>query len=204
MSESSNFNRLIQLLAKGGTMVLRQVLEKCTAPLTASDYIYQNQGNVLKLKFTEKQRQRVVGLEMDKMDITLLCRLIFDLFNNSLTEKERKYIKNIKMERDSMMHSEFLESAKVNTQLFERRWQDISAALRNIAEELLPPFKRELEDFIENTKKSDPELNEIIKTLKEWCQSNTDLQEKVDALADSVNDLKGILFVMEAQIIKIS
>ena len=204
MSESSNFNRLIQLLTKGGTMVLRQVLEKCTAPLTASDFIYQNQGTVLKLKFTEKQRQRVVGLEIDKMDITLLCRLIFDLFNNSLTEKERKCIKNIKMERDSMMHSEFLESARVNTQLFERRWQDISAALRNIADELLPSFKRELEDFIENTKKSDPELNEIIETLKEWCQSNTDLQEKVDALADSVNDIKGILLVIETQIIKIS
>ena len=191
MSESSNFNRLIQLLAKGGTMVLRQVLEKCTAPLTASDYIYQNQGTVLKLKFTEKQRQRVVGLEIDKMDITLLCRLIFDLFNSDLTDEEKKCIRTIKKERDSMMHSEFLESAKVNTQLFERRWQDISAALLNIADELVPSFKRELEDFIDQTKKSDPGLNEIIETLNDWCQSNTELQEKVDALAKSIEDLKG-------------
>ena len=191
MSESSNFNRLIQLLAKGGTMVLRQVLEKCTAPLTASDYIYQNQGTVLKLKFTEKQRQRVVALEIDKMDITLLCRLIFDQFNSDLTDEEKKCIRTIKKERDSMMHSEFLESAKVNTQLFERRWQDISAALLNIADELVPSFKRELEDFIEQTKKSDPGLNQIIETLNDWCQSNTELQEKVDALAKSIEDLKG-------------
>ena len=191
MSESSYFNRLIQLLGKGGTMVLREVLNKCTAPLSASEYIYQNQHAVLKLKFTEKQRQRVVGLEIDKMDITLLCNLIFGLFNNALTDNEKQNIRAIKGERDAMMHSEFLESAKVTKQIFERRWQVISSALLNIADDLQPPFKRQLEDFIEKTKTSDPELNEIIQTLQEWCQSNTELQEKVDALAKSVDELKG-------------
>ena len=158
MSESSNFNRLIQLLAKGGTMVLRQLLSKCTAPLEASDYLYKHQGAVLKLKFTEKQRQRVVGREVDKMDITLLCKLLFDLFNNNLTDKERKCIIDIKKERDTMMHSDYLESAKEDLRLFERRWQVISAVLLDIAYELPPPFKQELEIFIDDTTKSDPEI----------------------------------------------
>ena len=191
MSESSNFNRLIQLLAKGGTMVLRQVLDKCTAPLTTSEYIYQNQASVLKLKFTDKQLQRVTGLEIDKMDITLLCKLIFGIFNNVLTDKEKQNIRAIKSERDAMMHSDFLVSAKIPTQMFERRWKDIATALLNTADELQPSIKRELEDFIDKTKNSDPELHEIIQTLQEWCQSNTELQEKVDALAKSVEDLKG-------------
>ena len=191
MSESSNFNRLIQILAKGGTMVLRQLLGKCTAPLNASDYLYKHQGSVLKLKFTEKQRQRVIALEIDKMDITLLCKLILDLFK--VNDKERKGILAIKSERDNMMHSEFLESAKVDTQQFERRWQIISSVLLDLADELPPPFKRELVDFIDETKKSNPELKEIIETLKEWCQSNTDLQEKVDTLAKSIEEIKGEL-----------
>ena len=125
------------------------------------------------------------------MDITLLCRLILDIFK--VNDKEKKGILAIKSERDHIMHSEFLESAKVATQQFERRWQNISSVLLDLADELPPPFKRELDDFIYETKKSNPELREIIVTLKEWCQSNTDLQEKVDALAKSVEEMKGEL-----------
>ena len=173
-------------------MVLRQLLSKYTAPLDVPDYLYRNQGAVLKLKFYENQRKLVVGGDIDKMDITLLCKLILDLFTTSLTDREKDGISAIKDERNSMLHSELLESAKLDTKTFERRWQDISSILLDLADEIQnPEFIGNVADFIDETKRSNPGFSEILHTLKEWCQSSTELQEKVDSLAKSVEELKG-------------
>ena len=173
-------------------MVLRQLLTKYTAPLEVSDYLYQNQSTVLKLKFYESQRQLVAGGEIDKMDITLLCKLILDLFKTSLTDREKDAVFDIKHERNSMLHSELLESAKLDSKTFEMRWQDISSILLDLADEIQnPEFKRDVADFISEIKKRNPEFSEILQTLNEWCQSNTELREKVDTLAKSVEELKG-------------
>ena len=193
MSESSNFNRLVKLLARGGSMVIKQVINKYSAPLTFSDYIYQNQGTVLKLKLTDKQKQLVAARDIHKMDITLLCKFALDLFKGQLTEKEKSCTVAIRTERDSFMHSDILEAAKLDSQEFERRWQDISFLLLDFAAETgEQSFTSQLQSFIDDTKKSDPDFQEIFDTLKEWCQSNTELGEKVDALARSVEELKGM------------
>lgn len=96
MSETINFIRHVILLARGGTMVLRQLLGKYTAPLKIAEYFYQNQSSVLKLKFTDKQRELVIGRDIGKMDITLLCKLVLDLFKTKLTNEERKWHSSIK------------------------------------------------------------------------------------------------------------
>ena len=199
MSDSDNFNRLIRLLASGGTMVIRRHLEKYSYPVTFKDYIYQNQGKVLKLKFFENQRDLVIARDIDNMDITLLGKLAFDLFKDKMTTKEKGCISQIKEERDNFMHSKLLETAALETPIFERRWQDISIILLDMADEIGDPsFKTELQSFIDDTKKSCPDFAEIHKTLVEWCKSSEALDKKLDNLALTVGSLKGknVLFFL--------
>ena len=192
MSESSNFNKLVKLLAGGGALVLKRAISKWIAPLTFSEYIYQSQDAVLKLKLTEKQRQLIINRDVHKMDITLLCKLALELFKDKVTDKEKSCVVAIRTERDDFMHSELLESAKLDLQAFESRWSEISAILLDFAEEIGDPsFISELKVFIDETKKVDPDIKEILETLKEWCLSSTELKDKIDALARSVEELKG-------------
>lgn len=98
----------------------------------------------------------------------------------------------LKRERDTLLHSDILESANISTLMFERRWQKISSVLSTLADEIEhPDFKQELVDFMEETKRSDPQFVEIYETLKEWCHFNEELREKVEALARSVEEMKG-------------
>ena len=191
MSESENFNRLVRILARGGTMVLRKLLEKYSAPLSFSDFIYHNQAIILKLKFYENQRLLVVGRDLDKMDITLLGKLALGLFKDKMTMIEKDCVNKIKEERDNIMHSDMLEIAKISEPLFNRRWQEITNILLDIADEIDPQFKVDLQTLIEETKKSCPELAEIYKILLEWCQSSKELEKKIDGLSTKVDSLTG-------------
>ena len=172
-------------------MVLRKLLEKYSTPLSFSDFIYQNQAMILKLKFYENQRLLVVGRDLDKMDITLLGKLALGLFENKMTVKEKNCVDRIKEERDNIMHSDMLETAKVSATLFNRRWQEITNRLLDIADEMDPTVKVELQTLIEETKKSCPELAEIYKILLEWCQSSKELEKKIEGLSTKVDSLTG-------------
>ena len=193
MSERENFNKLIKLLAGGGTLVLRQLLEKYSAPLSFSDYVYQNQVKVLDLRFFENQRTLVVTREIDKMDITLLGKLVIGLFKDSITETEKNSVNNIKEERDSFMHSDVLKEAKIEEHVFNRRWKTISSILLDIAAEIGPTeFKTDLETFIKDTQEeSSSQYDEIHEILIKWCESNEQLEEKVNALELTVQNMKG-------------
>ena len=192
MSDSENFNRVVRLLAGGGTLGLRRLLEKYSAPVSFFDFIYQNQGKVLQMKFFDNQRSLVISRDIDKMDITLLGKLAFDLFKDKLSPKERICINSIKDERDNLMHSETLNTAKIPSTVFDGKWQDISTVLLDLADEIGDPaFKGDLQDFIQETKNSNPDIREIHKILVEWCKSSKELENKIDSMATSVAKLTG-------------
>ena len=180
MSEREYFNKLIKLLSGGGALVLRQLLEKYSAPLSFVDYVYQNQTTVLGLKFFENQRQLVVNREIAKMDITLLGKLVMGLFHNKMTATESTSVNNIKEERDNFMHSDVLKEAKIEEYVFNRRWKTISSILLDAANEIEPnEFKTEVETFIRETQERAPQGNEILEILITWCESNEQLAEQV-------------------------
>ena len=172
-------------------MSLRKLLEKYSAPLTFSDFIYHNQALILKLKFYENQRLLVVGRDLDKMDITLLGKLALGLFKDKMTVKEKTCVNRIKEERDIIMHSDLLETGKISEVSLNRKWQVITTLLLELSDEIDTKFKDELQTFIDETKKSCPELAEIYKVLLEWCGSSKELEKKIDALASKVDTLAG-------------
>ena len=195
MAEREYFNKLIKLLSGGGALVLRQLLEKYSAPLSVVDYVYQNQATVLGLKFFENQRQLVVAREIATMDITLLGKLVKGLFNNKMTATERTSVNNIKEERDNFMHSDVLKEAKIEEQAFNRRWKTISSMLFDAAVEIGPnEFKTEVETFIRETQEGAPQGNEISEILITWCESNEQLAEQVheskEQLVEQVHESK--------------
>ena len=180
MSEREYFNKLVKLLSGGGALVLRQLLEKYSSPLSFVGYVYTNQATVLGLKFFENQRQLVVNREIAKMDITLLGKLVKGLFHDKMTATERTSVNNIKEERDNFMHSDVLKEAKIEEHVFNRRWKTISSILLDAANEIGPSeFKTEVETFIRETQESAPQGNEIRDILITWCESNEQLVEQV-------------------------
>ena len=192
MSERENFNKLIQLLSGGGTLVLRQLLEKYSAPLRFVDYIYRNQATVLGLKFFENQRQLVVTREIDKMDITLLGKLLTGLFRDKLTVTEIDLLKNIKDERDNFMHSDVLKEARIDENVFKRRWKTISSILLDITAEIgSPGFKTDIETLIKDIKENSANCAEVHRILIQWCESNEKLEEKINALELNIQEMKG-------------
>ena len=173
-------------------MVLRKSLDKHSAPHTFAEYIYQNQMKVLKIKLYDNQRVLVVARDIDRMDITLLCKLLLELFKDNITAKEKDSVAGIKTERDKIMHSEILEKAAVKTEKFEGKWQDITTFLQDLADEIGDAvFQEELKEFIEETKKCSPSNAEIHKILIDWCQSNKELEKKIDGLVKTVKEMKG-------------
>ena len=180
MSEREYFNKLIKLLSGGGTLVLRQILEKYSSPLSFVDYVYHNQATVLRLKFFKDQRQLEINRDIAKMDITLLGTLVMGLFRNKMTAKERTSVSNIKEERNNFMHSGVLKEAKIEEHVFKRRWKTISSILLDAADEVGPnEFKTYVETFIRETQESAPQENEIREILITWCESNEQLAEQV-------------------------
>ena len=127
------------------------------------------------------------------MDITLLGKLVIGLFKDSITETEKNSVNNIKEERDSFMHSDVLKEAKIEEHVFNRRWKTISSILLDIAAEIGPTeFKTDLETFIKDTQEeSSSQYDEIHEILIKWCESNEQLEEKVNALELTVQKMKG-------------
>ena len=191
MSESENFNKIVRLLARGGTMVLRNLLQKYSPPVPFCDFLYQNQSTVLKIKLNDKQLRLVAARDLDKMDITLLSKLVIGLFKSKMTDREKQLTLDLVAERDNFMHSEILEAGKISCTNFSRKWQELSTLLEDMAKEIGDlALQTELYDFIEDGKKTCPDLADIYKILIDWCQSKTDLEEKIDDLRQSIDGVK--------------
>ena len=191
MSEREYFNKVIRLLSGGGTLVLRHLLEKYSAPLSFSEYVYQNQALVFKLKFFENQRELVVAREIDKMDITLLGKLLTGLFKDKMTRTEIDLVKNIKDERNNLMHSEVLKEAKLDENVFNQRWRTISSILLDIATEIGSPasktdIKTDIKTLINEIKTTPSNYSEVHEILIRWCESNERLEERVMKLEERV------------------
>ena len=194
MTEAENFNRLIRLIAKGGTKVIRELLNKYSPHKKFMDYLYNNQGllDKLKAKLTDKEKDLVSNRDFDKMDITLLCKLALNIFKDKMTTDEATYLGKIKQERDSFLHSDILEICKVEHLFFSRKWQCISAILEDMALEVGgADFRLEIQIVIKDTEKSSPTLTEIQETLTQFCGYNQELSDKVEQLCKAFEELKG-------------
>ena len=101
MTEAETFNRLIRLIAKGGTIVIRELLNKYSPHKKFMDYLYNNQRllDKLKAKLTDKEKD-LSNRDFNKMDITLLCKLALNIFKDKMTTDEATYLGKIKQERD--------------------------------------------------------------------------------------------------------
>ena len=194
MTEAENFNRLVRLIAKGGTMVIRELLNKYSPHKKFMDYLYNNQGllDKLKAKLTDKEKDLVSNMDFYKMDITLLCKLALNIFKDKMTTDETTYLGKIKRERDSFLHSDILEICMVDHLFFSRKWQYISTALEDMALEIGgADLRREIEIVIKDTEKSSPTFSEIQETLTQFCGYNKELSDKVEQLCKAVEELKG-------------
>lgn len=180
MTEAENFSKLLRLIAKVGTMVIRELLHKYSSPMKFMDYLYHNQGLLDKLKLTDDQKDLLSNRDFEKMDITLLCKLVSNIFKDKMTAAEKQYLDKIKRERDLLLHSDILESCTVDHIAFKRKWQEISTILKCMALEIgRVDLQREIETMIEDTKKSSPTFSEVRETLIQLSVNNKQLTDKI-------------------------
>ena len=165
MFESEDFNRLLRLIVRGCTMVLRKVLGTLCAPLSISDYIYKHPDKVVGLKHFSSEKQLVTDRSTDKMDISLLCKLILGVFDYMLSGKLKSYITAIKELRDNFLHSDTLEIAAVEKQEFEKQWNAVSGLLIDTIKEGDIDSESEVNNMIDAAKEDSSDLNEISELL---------------------------------------
>lgn len=192
MSEAENFSRLVGLLAKGGTKCIRALLNKHSAPLKFMDYLYNNQNLLSKLRLSDDQQSLLAGREIDKMDITMLCKLAFNIFKDKIAPDERTYLNKIKKERDTFLHSDILENAKVDDHFFSQKWKCISTLLLDMAGEIGgADCQSDITAVIETTKQCSPNFSETFKILISWCESNEALTKKIEKISAGFDELSG-------------
>ena len=182
------FCRLVQLLAGGGTKILRRLLEKLSAPMTFKGYMYQHQSEVFDLKLTKDQKDLIINKDVEKMDITLLCKLTLKLFKGNLTEEQIKLITGIKAERDKLAHSDLLETAAVMDNAFFARWAIVEKLLLDLSG--TTGARQEMETFIDKIRYSEPDIDEIIETLRVWCRSSPDAEQNIGKLHEMLEQLR--------------
>ena len=192
MSEAENFSRLVGLLAKGGTKCIRALLNKHSGPLKFMDYLYNNQSLLSKLRLSDDQQNLLANREIDKMDITMLCKLAYNIFKDKMTQDEKTYLSKIKKERDTFLHSDILENAKVDDQFFSQKWKCISTLLIDMAGEIGDAdCQSEIKTVIETTKQCSPNFSETFKILMSWCESNEALTKEVEKISAGFDELTG-------------
>ena len=189
--ESVRFCRLVKLLVGGGTKVLRLLLEDLSAPDTFEEYLYQHQAEVFELKLTEDQKTLIINRDVEKMDITLLHRLIMKLFKDKLTQTQRKLVNGLKAERDKLVHSDLIEKAQLNVTDFARRWDDIDTILLKLSDTIRTAgVKKEMVEFINRILCSFPDFGEICETLREWCRSSPDTEHNIGKIDEMLEQLR--------------
>ena len=195
MSESEDFNRLVVLISKGGEMVVRKLLEKYSNPMTFSDYIYNNQATVLKSltkNLYTSELDLVIQRNIDQMDVSLLCKLAFHLFQQNMTKDEAKYLKEIKEERNKLLHSDILKAAKIEESAFNTMFRDVSSLLSSAAKEVgNADFENEVKEFIERTRSSSSLFGAVYEELRKACISNND--DQIETLHNTMIEVIGML-----------
>ena len=195
MTEAENFSRLLRLVAKVGTEVIRELLNKYSSPRKFMDYLYHYQGwlDKLKTKLTDKEKKILSNRDFEKMDITLLCKLASNIFKDKMTEDEKLYLGQIKQERDSFLHSDILESCTIDHITFKRKWQEISTILKCMALEIEGVgLHREIETMIEDTEKSSPTFAEVREILIQLSGHNKQLTDKISQLQNKFEEFEGL------------
>ena len=193
MSEAINFNRIVVLYSGGGSMVLRRLLEKLSEPLTFSDYMYKYQSKIFGLKkglFTS-DFDLICKRKIDNMDITLLCKLCFLLFDTKLTADQKQYVSQIKEKRNKLLHSTLLEKATIKNKDYHKLWHDMEQLLLAVTKTIDSiAFMETVNDFLQSTKISVPNVDEVFEELRKACLSNDDVAEKVEKLAPLFHEQK--------------
>ena len=195
MSETTNFNRLIRLIAKIGSNVIRELLNKYSSPENFMDYLYHNQDLLNKLKLRDDEIDLLSNRDFEKMDITFLCKLASNIFKDNMTHDEKIYLDKIKQQRNSFLHSGILESCRVDDVAFQRKWQEISAILLDLALEVGgaergADLQLKIKTAIEDIKTSSLESAEIKEMLVQ-------LTGKVELLQTKFEELDGLYFILK-------
>ena len=186
-----NFCKIVQLLAGGGTKVLRALAEDLSGPTTFKDYLYQNQSKVFEIKLSEDQRNLIIKRDVEKMDITLLHRLIMKLFKNKLTGTQFKIVNALKTERDQLVHSDLLETVKLNDKDFIHKWLDIETLFLKLSATIeTAGVKGEMSEFIRTIRDTVPDFDEISDILREWFRSNSNKDHDIDKIDEILKQLR--------------
>ena len=179
-------------------MIGRQLLEKYSSPLSFSDYLFNNQGSILTKTFakdlmSQPQLDMIIHRNIDEMDVSLLYKLAFHLFKTNMTADEARYLKEIKDERNKLLHSDALKKAKIKEADFNTKFGNLSVLLKSAAKEVgNTAFENNITEFIDRIESSSSLLAELYDELQRACNSNN--EEIVKALQRTMmNAMAGII-----------
>lgn len=183
----------IELLFNGGTKLFLSLAEELSAPESFENYIQQHQPEIFgskSIKLTKKQMDLAIGRKVDKMDITLLNKLILLFFEKKLNNEVSKSIRSIKALRDEFAHSYLLEIWKLDRSYVEQKWEEIKKELLSLSNIMGADVTNEIQDFIRVTRNSAPDFEAIKEMVQEWYQSDPNQKRSLEYVGRLYDEIK--------------
>lgn len=186
--------RLLQLFYIG-PKVLREVANGLSAPDSFEDYMYRHQSDLVdsKIKLTKEEIDLVVKRDVDKMDITLLIKMIIRLFEGNLKQNQPgilKSISNLRALRNKFVHSGLINLAKISTHDFTQTWEENEKELLRLSKMMgVKVYAKTLELIVE-ARSSSLNFDAIKEMLKEWLQSNPNQKQSLQNIGQLFDELQ--------------
>ena len=96
----------LELLLVEARARIRSLLEDLSAPDTFDNYLDKHRCDVFELDFSEYQANLILSGDVEKMDLSLLCRLTVKLFKGELTEGQANLLSELMSEEDKLKDSD--------------------------------------------------------------------------------------------------
>ncbi|XP_045206113.2 uncharacterized protein LOC123558299 [Mercenaria mercenaria] len=157
--ENEHYIRLILLMLRAGTLVLRQILIKKLADrnIQLCGFLQINKEAIKQLKYSKVLTLKQYNIlfpcnntmpHICKFDISLLSCLLLNLFGPSLQESDKKAIEKIRtLRNDFTAHH---PDGCIDTRTYCRKWNQLSTSIKNLGKGLNSKESDALDELIEN------------------------------------------------------
>ena len=198
--------RYILLLGEGGTLVLREILEreKTRSGKPLGDLIKAKES-LLKRKIEKHALKKVFGSggiqNENTWDICLLATVIIQLFKNSLNTDEKYNITQLKDLRNDLAH---VSTMSMNADEYDDARKELSAILIKLTNGLDREIHDKCQNFIKDFTTGPIDLHSATERVKELGKNDDIIRTELGKLTGKIEDISTEVKVMAGKVDTVS
>ncbi|XP_060564930.1 uncharacterized protein LOC132724131 isoform X2 [Ruditapes philippinarum] len=181
--------RYILLLGEGGTLVLKEILERETVKSSKSlGNLLDADKNALTRRIEKHILPKVFGPDanQDAWDIQLLSTVILQLFKKSLTKDENNCITKLKELRNELAHA---SSLSMDVEEYDDDRKELSSVLIQLSNGLDKSVHDKCQNFIKDFATGPIDIQSATERVKEFSKYDDKIQTELDKLTGKLEDV---------------